>query len=50
MKRLVFEPEHEQLRETTRQFLEKECAPNVEKWESQRLVDREAFVAAGSTG
>ena len=50
MKRLVFEPEHEQLRATTRQFLEKECAPNVEKWESQRLVDREAFVAAGKYG
>ena len=29
MKRLVFEPEHEQLRETARQFLEKECAPHV---------------------
>ncbi|MDT5068451.1 MAG: hypothetical protein QOK02_4606, partial [Mycobacterium sp.] len=25
MKRLVFEPEHEQLRDTARQFLEKEC-------------------------
>ena len=50
MKRLVFEPEHEQLRETARQFLEKECAPNVEKWESERLVDREAYVAAGKYG
>lgn len=34
MKRLVFEAEHEQLRDKARQFLEKECAPNVEKWES----------------
>lgn len=50
MKRVVFEPEHEQLRETARQFLEKECAPNVEKWASERLVDRESYVAAGKYG
>ena len=50
MKRLVFEPEHEQLRDTARQFLEKECAPHVEKWETERLVDRESYVAAGKYG
>ncbi|MCV7430999.1 acyl-CoA dehydrogenase family protein [Mycolicibacterium bacteremicum] len=50
MKRLVFETEHEQLRDTARQFLEKECLPNVEKWEANRLVDREAYVAAGNYG
>ena len=50
MKRLVFETEHEQLRETARLFLEKECLPNVEKWEANRLVDREAYVAAGNYG
>jgi alkylation response protein AidB-like acyl-CoA dehydrogenase len=50
MKRLVFEAEHEQLRDTARQFLEKECAPHVEKWESERLVDRESYVAAGKYG
>ncbi|MHA3019904.1 acyl-CoA dehydrogenase family protein [Mycobacterium sp. BMJ-28] len=50
MKRLVLETEHEQLRDTARQFLEKECLPNVEKWEANRLVDREAYVAAGNYG
>jgi alkylation response protein AidB-like acyl-CoA dehydrogenase len=50
MKRLVFEAEHEQLRETARQFLEKECAPHVEKWESERLVDRGSYVTAGKYG
>ena len=50
MKRLVFETEHEQLRDTAKQFLEKECLPNVEKWEANRLVDREAYVAAGNYG
>ena len=46
MKRLVLEPEHEAFRETVRQFIERELVPNAEKWESDRLVDRSAFVAA----
>ncbi|MDP9166212.1 MAG: acyl-CoA dehydrogenase family protein [Actinomycetota bacterium] len=50
MKRLIFEEEHEQLRATARQFLEKECAPYAEKWDSDRIVDREAYVAAGKYG
>ncbi len=50
VKRLIFEEEHEQLRATARQFLEKECAPYAEKWDSDRIVDREAYVAAGKYG
>jgi hypothetical protein len=50
LKRLVFEPEHEQPRETPGQFLEKECPPHVEKWEADRLVDRESYVAARKYG
>ncbi|MDA3642126.1 acyl-CoA dehydrogenase family protein [Mycobacterium xenopi] len=50
MKRLVFEPEHEQLRQTARQYIEREVAPNAEKWERERIVDRSAYVAAGKYG
>ena len=50
MKRLVFEPEHEQLRETTREYVEREIAPHAEKWERERIVDRSAYVAAGKYG
>jgi long-chain-acyl-CoA dehydrogenase len=50
MKRLVFEPEHEQVRETARQFVEHEVAPHAEKWARDRIVDRSAFVAAGKYG
>jgi alkylation response protein AidB-like acyl-CoA dehydrogenase len=50
MKRLVFEAEHEQLRETTREYIERELVPNAEKWERERIVDRGAFVAAGKYG
>ncbi|BBU21138.1 acyl-CoA dehydrogenase [Mycobacterium xenopi] len=50
IKRLVFEPEHEQLRQTARQYIEREVAPNAEKWERERIVDRSAYVAAGKYG
>jgi alkylation response protein AidB-like acyl-CoA dehydrogenase len=50
MKRTVFEAEHEALRETTRQFIEREVAPHAETWDRDRLVDRSAYVAAGKYG
>jgi alkylation response protein AidB-like acyl-CoA dehydrogenase len=50
MKRCVFETEHEQLRETTKQYIERELVPNAEKWERERIVDRSAFVTAGKYG
>ena len=50
MKRLVFEPEHEQLRATTRQYIERVVAPRAEKWERERLVDRAAYLEAGKYG
>lgn len=50
MKRLIFEPEHDQLRATTRQFIEREVAPYAAGWEQQRLVDRSAYAAAAKYG
>ncbi|MGV9669655.1 acyl-CoA dehydrogenase family protein [Gordonia sp. NPDC003504] len=50
MKRTIFETEHEQLRESAREFLARECAPNVEKWEAAGQVDREAYRKAGDAG
>ncbi|NDJ91359.1 acyl-CoA dehydrogenase family protein [Mycolicibacter kumamotonensis] len=50
MKRKIYDAEHEQLRETTKQYIEREIAPNAEKWDGQRLVDRSAYVAAGKYG
>lgn len=50
MRRLIFEIEHEQFRETARSFVEREVAPNAAKWESDRIVDRSAYQAAGKYG
>ena len=50
MKRLIFNAEHDALRETVRQYIEREIAPHAEKWERDRIVDRSAYVAAGKYG
>ena len=50
MKRRVFDAEHEELRETTRRFIERELVPRAAEWESAGLIDRSAFVAAGRYG
>lgn len=50
MKRLIFEPEHDQLRQTAKTFVEREVAPNAAKWEANRIVDRSAYRAAGRYG
>jgi alkylation response protein AidB-like acyl-CoA dehydrogenase len=50
MRRLVFETEHDQLRDTTRQFIEREIAPHAEEWERNGQVDRSAYLAAGKYG
>ncbi|MFW0790477.1 acyl-CoA dehydrogenase family protein [Gordonia sp. CPCC 205333] len=50
MKRNVFEPEHEQLRDTVRSFLEREVAPHTTEWERNGQVDREVYRKAGEAG
>src|SRR3954447_17162155 len=50
MRRAIFEPEHEALRATARNFFEKECAPRREDWAAQGHVDRWAWTRAGELG
>ncbi|CAA0105242.1 Acyl-CoA dehydrogenase [Mycolicibacterium vanbaalenii] len=50
MKRLIFDVEHEQLRQTAAHFIAREVAPNAEKWERNKIVDRAAYVAAANYG
>ena len=50
MKSLIFEPEHEQLRETARAFIERDVAPYAEEWEKAGQVDRVAYKKAGDAG
>jgi alkylation response protein AidB-like acyl-CoA dehydrogenase len=50
LRRALFEPEHEDFRESFRRFLAKEVAPHHEAWERDGLVPRELFAAAGEHG
>ena len=50
MQRLIFEPEHEQFRDTVRRFFQREIAPHAARWRDQGFVDRSAYLAAGKQG
>ncbi|MGW0018293.1 acyl-CoA dehydrogenase family protein [Rhodococcus sp. NPDC003382] len=50
MKRTLFEADHEAYRETVREFLAREVVPNYERWEEERLIDRNVYLEAGKSG
>lgn len=50
MRRIIFDEEHDMFRESVRSFIDKEIAPNHEKWEKNGKVDKDMFQKAGSTG
>src|ERR1700754_1736782 len=50
MRRNIFDEIHDEFRATARAFFERECVPNVEKWEKDGKVSREAWLAAGAAG
>ncbi len=50
MRRIIFDEEHDMFRESVRSFIDKEIAPNHEKWEQNGKVDKEMFQKAGSNG
>ncbi|MFJ9543963.1 acyl-CoA dehydrogenase family protein [Streptomyces sp. NPDC101225] len=50
MKRGLYGPDHEAFRETVREFVAREVIPHVDRWESQRLIDRDVWLTAGKQG
>lgn len=50
MQRLIFEPEHEQFRDSVRRFMQDEIEPHRDRWREAGLVDREAYEKAGAAG
>jgi long-chain-acyl-CoA dehydrogenase len=50
MKRTIFDTDHDLFRETAREFISREIAPNVSKWEAAGQVDKEMFRRAGQAG
>lgn len=50
MLRTIFEPEHEQFRDSARRFFQNEIGPHGERWREQGCVDRDAFRKAAQQG
>ncbi|HEY5650023.1 MAG TPA: acyl-CoA dehydrogenase family protein [Acidimicrobiia bacterium] len=50
MKRTLFEPDHDLFRDTVRGFINREIAPNHDRWEEAGLVDKAMFRSAGEQG
>ena len=50
MRRGLYEADHEAFREVVREFVEREVIPNQERWDTDRLIDRSTWLAAGKQG
>jgi len=50
MQRTIFEPEHEQFRDSVRRFMQAEVGPHADRWRKEGMVDRETFLKAGEQG
>lgn len=50
MRRLIFEPEHDQFRDSVRRFMQAEVGPHAERWRENGIVDREVYLKAGAQG
>src|SRR6201997_1969250 len=48
--RRLFQPEHEQFRESVRKFIDREIRPHHHQWEKDGIVPRELWLAAGEAG
>jgi alkylation response protein AidB-like acyl-CoA dehydrogenase len=47
VRRDLYGPDHEAFREVVQAFVKREVTPNVERWEQDRAVDRQTWLAAG---
>ncbi|WP_420145552.1 acyl-CoA dehydrogenase family protein [Sphingobium sp.] len=50
MRRLIFDAEHDQFRESVARFMQAEVAPHAERWREQGMVDRDIYRKAGAQG
>ena len=50
MQRLIFEPEHDQFRDSVQRFMKAEVGPNWEKYRREGMVDRALYTKAGELG
>jgi len=46
----LFEEDHELFRDSVRAFVDRYVVPNLEKWDADRLIDRQTWLTAGKQG
>ncbi|MGG7099861.1 acyl-CoA dehydrogenase family protein [Rhodococcus sp. 24CO] len=50
MKRSIYDQDHEDFRSSVKAFIAKHITPNIERWDSEGFIDRDAWTAAGEAG
>jgi alkylation response protein AidB-like acyl-CoA dehydrogenase len=50
MKRRLYTADHEAFRDVVAEFVAREVAPNLQRWDAERLIDRDVWLAAGAQG
>lgn len=50
MQRQLFTPDHDVYRDMVREFIKREVTPKLERWDADRLIDRDVWRAAGEQG
>lgn len=50
MHRRLYESDHEEFRGVVREFVAREVLPHADRWEEQRLIGRDVWIAAGKQG
>lgn len=50
MQRHLYTADHEEFRSVVREFVDREVVDHIERWEDERLIDRDVWLAAGRQG
>lgn len=50
MDRQLFDDDHDKYRDLVREFVSREVTPNLARWDAERLIDRQVWLAAGKQG
>ena len=50
MQRHLYTADHDEFRSVVREFVDREVVDNIERWEDERLIERDVWLAAGKQG
>ncbi|GAA3133773.1 hypothetical protein GCM10020255_008280 [Rhodococcus baikonurensis] len=50
MRRHLYDADHQAFREVVAEFVKREVVPHLNRWDEQRFIDRDTWIAAGKQG